>query len=548
MTDENENDYRFFAEENTDGAEEHTEHLSEAAIRRRWKVCPPGQNAKNIETSLSDTDHSSTEEPNNSQILEEPEGVSETKPEDIPAKNLTASSEPISQTENSSSFPVSADSKEITPENALDAAFRVPAAYIKDPKPEKKHRFGTFLRRGIGFLCAAALFGGVAAGAFIGFNELYYYLNPSAKPSLANTQTPGNKNSGAQTMISHTSVASGTSVATSDVSDIVRNAMPSLVSISCTFRNTTSFFGYLYEGTSEGAGSGIIVGKNDKELLIATNNHVVDGAITVTVTFLDGSQISASVRGTEEAADLAIVSVPLSDISSETLDGITIATLGNSDDAKVGQMVIAIGNALGYGQTTTVGYLSAKEREITISDASTGKTTKYTALQVDAAINPGNSGGALINTEGKVIGINSAKLSNTKVEGIGYAIPINDAINILDELMNREILTEEEQGYLGVYLSDQEITEEISRLYGFPSGVFISEPVKGGAADQAGILAGDIITKINGSPVTTRTQLQEKVKSYRCGTEIEVTLARLENGEYTERNLTVILGSKADFE
>lgn len=539
MTDENENDYRFFAEEEGGSTEEHTERPDEVALRRRWKLCEQSAEEK------SGAEESNPESLSNP-ALSKPEEISENLPENIPANSDADGSH--TNVENSSALPALAEQKPTAVETDLDAIFNVSAAHIKDREPgKKKSRFGFFLRRGIGFLCAAALFGGVAAGAFIGFNELYYYLNPSARPSLANTQTPGNKVS-KQPLISHTSIASGTSVATSDVSDIVRNAMPSLVSISCTFRNTTSFFGYLYEGTSEGAGSGIIVGKNDKELLIATNNHVVNGAITITVTFLDGSQISGSVRGTEEAADLAIVSVPLADISSETIEGITIATLGNSDDAKVGQMVIAIGNALGYGQTTTVGYLSAKEREITISDSSTGKTTKYVALQVDAAINPGNSGGALINTEGKVIGINSAKLSNTKVEGIGYAIPINDAINILDELMSREILTEEEQGYLGVYLSDQEITEEISRLYGFPSGVFISEPVKGGAADKAGILPGDIITKINGSPITARTQLQEKVKSYRCGTEIEVTLARLENGEYIEREVTVILGSKADFE
>lgn len=541
MTDENENDYRFFAEEEGGGTDEHTKHPDEVALRRRWKICEQSTEDKSVPGA-----EESKPEPSSKPALSNPEEISENPPEDIPTDHLADTDK--RDTENSSTLPALTEQKTMSVETDLDAAFSVSVAYIKEPSHKKSHRFGAFLRRGIGLLCAAALFGGVAAGAFIGFNELYYYLNPSAKPSLANTQAPGNRTSNTQPLISHTFVASGTSVATSDVSDIVRNAMPSLVSISCTFRNTTSFFGYLYEGTSEGAGSGIIVGKNDKELLIATNNHVVNGAITITVTFLDGSQIPGSVRGTEEAADLAIVSVPLADISSETIEGITIATLGNSDDAKVGQMVIAIGNALGYGQTTTVGYLSAKEREITISDASTGKTTKYIALQVDAAINPGNSGGALINTEGKVIGINSAKLSNTKVEGIGYAIPINDAINILDELMNREILTEEEQGYLGVYLSDQEITEEISRLYGFPSGVFVSEAVKGGAADEAGILPGDIITKINGSPITARTQLQEKVKSYRCGTEIEVTLARLENGEYTERNVTVILGSKADFE
>ncbi len=417
-------------------------------------------------------------------------------------------------------------------------------------RKEKKPGRGFFiLRRTAGIVGTALLFGLVASGTFLGFNELYYRLNPAARPSYNADSGKWVQNTDqTQTMISHTAVASGTSVATADVSSIVDGAMPSLVSISCTFRNTTSFFGYLYEGTSEGSGSGIIVGKNDTELLIATNNHVVDDAITTTVTFLDGSQTDAAVRGTEEAADLAIVSVPLADIPADTLASLTTAVLGDSDNVKVGQMVIAIGNSLGYGQTTTVGYLSAKEREVSVTDSTTGKSVNYTALQVDAAINPGNSGGALLDTDGRVIGINSAKLSSTNVEGIGYAIPINNAIDILTELMNREILSEEEKGYLGINLSQQEITDEIARLYGFPHGVYVAAVVEGGAADKAGILPGDIITAVNGSAVTARTQLQEKVNSYRCGTEVTVTLARLENGEYVERDVTVVLGSKADFD
>lgn len=473
-----------------------------------------------------------TDENDYSFLAEEQTNTAETAHTEITEN--AASAENITGTENTAGAP---------------AAFTYSAAFNEPKRKNKNRRSRSMLRRSAGFIAAAALFGIVAAGAFVGFNELYYHLNPSARPSYTyDADKTAEGGSGTkQPLISSTAVASGTSVATSDVSDIVEQAMPSLVSISCTFRSTTSFFGYLYEGTSEGSGSGIIVGKNDTELLIATNNHVVDDAVTTTVTFPDGEQIDASVRGTEENADLAIVSVQLADIPDDTLACVRIASLGNSDDAKVGQMVIAIGNALGYGQTTTVGYLSAKEREITVTDSSSGKTTKYTALQVDAAINPGNSGGALLNTKGEVIGINSAKLSNTDVEGIGYAIPINDAIDILNELMNREILSEEEQGYLGVYLSDKEITEEISRYYGFPSGVYIAGVVEGGAAANAGIVSGDIITAVNGSAVTARAQLQEKVNSYRCGTEIEVTLCRLENGEYKEHVLTVTLGSKADF-
>ena len=446
--------------------------------------------------------------------------------------------------------PVSAVSCEVplAPSFPPQAAFE--ARYNNSENIRQKHvgRHGkAFFRRCLRLVGAAALFGTVAAGTFIGFNELYYRLNPSAKPSFRTDSGTDNSAFG-QMPISYTVTAQGTSVATSDVSAIVSAAMPSLVSISCTFRNTTSFFGYLYEGTSEGSGSGIIVGKNDKELLIATNNHVVDDAVTTTVTFLDGSHVDAFVRGTEETADLAIVSVPLEDIPPETLSALTTAILGDSDNVKVGQMVIAIGNSLGYGQTTTVGYLSAKERQVTVKDSATGKSVNYMALQVDAAINPGNSGGALLDADGRVIGINSAKLSSTNVEGIGYAIPINNAIDILTELMNREILTEQEQGYLGINLSQQEITDEIARLYGFPRGVFVSNVIEGGAAARAGILSGDIITAVNGSAVTTRTQLQEKVKSYRCGTEVTVTLARLENGEYVERDVAVTLGSIADFE
>ncbi len=539
MTGENENDYRFVAEEEHRAGSGQAQSADTTLLAGSSCAPDTDQNPCNTEDRMEDDPVSasvsgielfSKREASKTVLENMAADIKETateQPSEVPTLSITTPSAHV-----------------VRPETAY--TYEIPAPQNANQNSKKKSRIGSFLRRGTALLAAAALFGGVAAGAFIGFNELYYRLNPSAKPSLSDS--PDGNGSGRTPLLSHTTVASGTSVATSDVSVIVREAMPSLVSISCTFRNTTSFFGYLYEGTSEGAGSGIIVGKNDKELLIATNNHVVDDAVTTTVTFQNGSQADGFVRGTEEAADLAIVSVPLSELSAETLADIAVAELGDSDKAQVGQMVIAIGNALGYGQTTTVGYLSAKEREITVSDSTTGKSTKYTALQVDAAINPGNSGGALINTDGKVIGINSAKLSSTKVEGIGYAIPINDAIDILKELMDREILTEEEQGYLGVYLSDQEITEEISKLYGFPRGVFIADVVKGGAADKAGIVSGDIITAINGSAVTARTQLQEKVKAHRSGTEITVTLARLENGQYRERDVTVLLGSKADFE
>ena len=452
------------------------------------------------------------------------------------------------QTDPANSCTVNQEIEEsLQPPAAVGAMFVSGEKIIQDSTKKEPGKAVKTLKKLASLVVYAVIFGAVAAGTFIGFHELYYLLNPADRPSYessgANLQSI---NQGKTPIIASTSTASFASVATCDVSSIVENAMPSLVSISCTFRSSTSFFGYLYEGSKEGSGSGIIVGENDKELLIATNNHVVDSALTTKITFPDGTVLDASVRGTDEAADLAIVSVALSDIPQETKSLLRHAKLGDSDSMKVGQMVIAIGNALGYGQTTTVGYLSAKEREISVKDSATGKTTNLTALQVTAAINPGNSGGALLNTDGEVIGINTAKLSSTSVEGIGYAIPISNAIDILNELMNREILAEEEKGYLGVNLSQTEITSDISSLYGFPAGVYIAGVIPGGAAEQYGIYAGDIITAINESPVTTRAQLQEKVASYRSGTTISITLYRMENGVYTEHELSVVLGSRAE--
>ncbi len=415
-------------------------------------------------------------------------------------------------------------------------------------RKKKNHPVRRFFKRAIGFLAAAAVFGCVAGASFIGVTTLYYHLNPEERPALPSDDNNKPTPELVRPTISSTNVAQGTTITTTDVSNIVDTAMPSLVSISCTFRTSTGFFGYLYEGTTEGSGSGIIVGNNDTELLIATNNHVIDDALSITVTFADGTTQTATTKGTDSSNDLAIISVPLASIKEATREAISVATLGNSDDIKVGQMVIAIGNALGYGQTTTVGYISAKEREIKVTDSSTGAATIMTALQVDAAINPGNSGGALLNVNGEVIGINSAKLSDTAVEGIGYAIPISNVMDILTELMNREILTEEERGYLGVYLSQQDITEDVSAVYGWPIGVYVTETAPDGAGAKYGILAGDIITGINGTKITSYTQLQERVTSFRSGTTITVTLQRMKDGTWEEHELEVVLGSKADFD
>lgn len=473
----------------------------------------------------------------------------------IPASENTFAGNAYLETPAVSENPLMEPTPSIVPEHVPAENIRTETtAPVKKRSSARKlpKKFPGKFRKCLAVIGSAVLFGIIAGGTFIGFNLLYYHINPSAYPVSFSTNKmeyqPGPNSTKQHPAIASTVVSQQASIATADVSGIVDQAMPSLVSISCTFRTSSNFFGYLYEGTTSGSGSGIIVGRNDNELLIATNNHVIDEAITTTVTFPDGTEASAVTKGKDSSADLAIISVPLNDLSAETLDSIRVASLGDSNKAKVGQMVIAIGNALGYGQTTTVGYLSAKEREITVQDSSTGRSTKMIALQVDAAINPGNSGGALLNIEGEVIGINSAKLSGTSVEGIGYAIPISNVTDILTELMNREILSEEEQGYLGVYLSSTDITADISATYGWPMGVYILETVENGAAAKYGILAGDIITAVNDTEVRTRVQLQEKINSYRSGTTVSVTIQRLENGSYAEHVLEVVLGSKADFD
>ncbi|MBQ9119455.1 MAG: trypsin-like peptidase domain-containing protein [Lachnospiraceae bacterium] len=484
-----------------------------------------------------------------------PETISESAAGSIAEPTTSSIATPLTDSSTDSAAAYSADALKLPESEPAPISFPDNAAMLSEetaPKKTKKRgHFGRALKKVVGFVASAAVFGGVAAASFLGFTELYYHFNPNARPKLTadtTADTPKDTPSLIRPTISSTNVAEGTNITTTDVSGIVDSAMPSLVSISCTFRSSTSFFGYLYEGTTEGSGSGIIVGSNEKELLIATNNHVIDDALTISVTFADGSSVDATTKGTDSSNDLAIVSVPLDTIEPDTRDVISIATLGSSDDIKVGQMVIAIGNALGYGQTTTVGYISAKEREITVSDSSVGSSTTMTALQVDAAINPGNSGGALLNVNGEVIGINSAKLSDTAVEGIGYAIPISNVLDILTELMNREVLTEEERGYLGVYLSQQDITEDVSAIYGWPVGVYVTETAPDGAGAKYGILAGDIITAINGTKITGYSQLQEKVTSYRSGTTITVTLQRRENGTWTEHELEVVLGGKEDFD
>lgn len=398
----------------------------------------------------------------------------------------------------------------------------------REPQKPKNEKTGGGMKRTI---VSAVVFGVVAAVCFFGVLKItgVRFSGGDSSGSIGKVDT-------SQTQVK---AVSGTSVGVGDVSEIVSNVMPSIVAITETSM-VSSYFGRTYP--SQGAGSGFIVKEDENELLIVTNNHVVQGADSITVTFNDDTTAKATVKGTDSVADLAVISIKISDLKDETKQHIKVASLGHSDDVKVGQMAIAIGNALGYGQSVTVGYISAKDREVEVSD-NNSSSNKMVLLQTDAAINPGNSGGALLDINGNVIGINSVKYADTSVEGIGYAIPMTDAIPIINELMNREVLKDDEKGYLGI--KGRTVTESISQAYGFPIGVLVSEVSEDGAAAKAGIKQGDVITKINGAKVTTIEQVQNKVSNTKVGTEITVTISRSQDGEYKEQEMKVILeGSK----
>lgn len=326
------------------------------------------------------------------------------------------------------------------------------------------------------------------------------------------------------------------------VADVVEDVLPSLVAIDVTATQTqTDFFGRTYEQDASGSGSGIIVGKDNDYLYVATNNHVVADANKVSVKFYDDKVYDAVVKGTDSTADVAVVALGLKDISAETMEKIKVAKLGDSDSVKVGQQAIAIGNALGYGTSVTVGYISAKDREVQSEDAN------MKLMQTDAAINPGNSGGALVDINGAVIGINSAKYADTEVEGMGFAIPINTATPIIKSIIDAEAVPEEEAAYLGI-VPGKDIPSEYAEYYNFPKGVFVDEVTEGAPAEKAGIKRGDFIVKFNGMEVKTMESLQEKLALCKAGKKVEVVVKRADNGEYVEKTVEVTLGKKADAE
>lgn len=322
-----------------------------------------------------------------------------------------------------------------------------------------------------------------------------------------------------------------------DVSTVVENAMPFIVSIrSEVVQTTQDIFGRRNERVAVGAGSGIIIGQNNRELLIVTNEHVISGARKISVVLDDESEHEAELKGSDVNSDLAVLSIRMSELSTETKQHIRIATLGNSDNLQTGAMTIAIGNALGYGQSTTVGYVGATERTVTVNNV------ERKLIQTDAAINPGNSGGALLNVRGEVIGINSVKYAAEEVEGIGYAIPISEAVPIINELMNREELSEKEAGFLGI--QGQTVTASYSLRFGIPVGVYINAVEAGSPAENAGLKTGDIIVKVNGRSVSTTEELQTILDYTRAGTTVTVTVSTVSGREYIEVDYPVTLGSR----
>ena len=437
-------------------------------------------------------------------------------------------------------------------------------------KDNRNDKIRKIAKKGLTFSLCAVLAGGLAAGSFEGVNKLAGWSGATTVEAASNKDETTltyakseKKDADASDSKSDTGKDTGSTAKGSlDVSEIVSEALPSIVSITTkSVQEVQNYFGmygmYGYapqqqEQEVEGSGSGIIVGKNDDELLIATTYHVVEGADTLSVAFTDGNAVEASVKGFDEERDLAVVSVSLDDVEDDTMDAISIANIGSSDDLKVGEQVVAIGNALGYGQSVTTGIVSAKNRRMdsdnnTVTDGSDDSSDGVNLIQTDAAINPGNSGGALLNMEGEVVGINSAKLASTEVEGMGYAIAISDVTDILQNLMNetsRDKLDDSEHGVLGIKGSS--VSSEAVQMYGIPAGVFVKQVTEGGAADKAGLKANSVITEFNGKTVSSINQLIEYLSYYEPDEEVELTVQVPHGTSYKEETVKVTLDENTD--
>ena len=404
----------------------------------------------------------------------------------------------------------------------------------------KKAKKSSMGKKIVGALFLGAVFGLTSGVFFYGAakyttKELKTVNVVEVKPEADITKVPVVSESGIESTQTVTAVVT-------DVTNVVEEVMPSVVSITNTSVITQNFWGQQFQSENQSSGSGIIVGENENELLIVTNNHVIADSNDLKVQFIDGSVADAKIKGTDANMDLAVIAVKLENLETTTINSISIAALGDSDALKVGEPAIAIGNALGYGQSVTTGVISALNRQIEMSEDG---TTSGTLIQTDAAINPGNSGGALLNVKGEVIGINSNKIGGSTLEGMCYAIPISNAKPIMEELMSRETkdkVEESKKGYLGI--SGLDVTSDVSMMYGMPEGVYIAQVYDGGA-QRAGMLKGDIITAFDGSTVKTMEDLQGYLEYYEVGESVTVTVQRAGAGGYTELSLVVMLGKQS---
>ena len=426
-----------------------------------------------------------------------------------------------------------------------------------EQKKEKKHREK---KQGSGYLKKAlvavslGLFFGLFAG--IGLYAVDVVTGMTGKDSAALTETESAPMTEAEVDTEIQAPAdvptikqsdSATMVVT-DVTEVVKNVMPSIVAVNNHYTETMSWFGQSMDSEADASGSGIIVGLNDSELLIVTNHHVVADTDKLTVQFNEGSEAEAFIKGQDSKMDLAVIAVPVTELSDSTLEAIEVATLGDSDALEVGEPAIAIGNSLGYGQSVTTGVISALDRSISLSanNGYGGDSVEGTFIQTDAAINPGNSGGALLNIKGEVIGINSNKIGGSAVEGMGYAIPISSASPIIAELMLRETkskVAEEERGYLGI--SGISVTSEVSRSYGMPEGVYVAQVYDNTAASAAGLRQGDIITEFGGDRISSMEELQKELEFYAKGDTVEMKVMTMTGTGYEEATLHITLGNKA---
>lgn len=413
----------------------------------------------------------------------------------------------------------------------------------KYPKKKKK---GFFLRA-LGLMAAALAFGLIAGATATGYHYFFQGGRDNKAGIIIDDDQSTSEEDNDESIIeisedeSDSAVYNSTEGIITDVSDVVEKVMPSIVSINSTdiITQYDIFFGRRYSTPVEGSGSGIIIGQNDTSILIVTNNHVVDSAQEIEAVFFDDSKVKATIKGADPRSDLAVIEVAIKDIPKETLSTIKVARIGDSDKLKAGEMVIAIGNALGYGQSVTVGYVSALNREIT------NQGITMNLIQTDAAINPGNSGGALINIHGEVVGINSLKFADTRVEGMGYAIPISDAIPMINLLMTNKVLDVAEMGFLGISVETaQNVTKDLANQFNMPVGIFINDIIENSPAEEAGLKSGHIIVAFNKMKVETIDDLVNMLTYSRAGEEIILSIRELQNGEYVEKDLNVILGER----